>query len=74
MEKITKLVSNPMEIDPFVIGKYDLVAIRLNDVSCAENLEEALKTLEVKGREYSVSHEKTEDGRIDYVFLSRRVA
>ncbi len=71
MVRIIGLIADSRKIDPFIIGEWGEVAVRIRDCNDAENLENALVLMGEEGINYSVEHRVTERGYL-YVYLGRR--
>jgi hypothetical protein len=71
--KIIRLIADPHEIDPYVIEKHEVVAVKLLGMDDAENLEGAVLDLKRGKQDYSVDHLQTDEG-VPYVVLRRKAA
>jgi hypothetical protein len=71
--KIIKLITDPNKIDPEVIGKHGVVAVKLLGMDAAEDLEEAILDLKRRKQDYSVDHLQTDEG-VPYVMLREEAA
>lgn len=75
MAEIIRLIANPEEIDPFVIGDSENVVVRLRGRDDAETLDEALEYLKSMRQPYSlIRHEEEDDETgVHYTVLRRKV-